>query len=263
MATMCLLWSWRRVGGVGRLTVAAALPVSWLALLPVVIPEVSSGPLAAFSRVAVYGMFWLGVGALADAFLPGRRCGLLAASRASAHGFPVMAAGVPAALAGLCLVGTTPFGPASTRSIRVHNYGGLDWELPVFGRFGSFSAGMFGLLPIYCRADGHDFDVIDHIETSGPAETTCSLHSPSAAPPPELDPPFPFMIGYFHCLSVMLDEQESRAAAAPRGNAKALLFQLRLQVVERCGRHLVHVVTGVSTRSVAGAARRAALARSR
>ena len=68
------------------------------------------------------------------------------------------------ALAGICLAGTGLVAPATGRSIRVHNYGGLDWERPVFGRFGGFGAGMFGLFPVYCRAEGYDFGVIEHIE---------------------------------------------------------------------------------------------------
>ena len=44
---------------------------------------------------------------------------------------------------------------------RVFNRGGLDWDRPVFGRFGVFSGGMFGQLPVYCRAEGYEFGVID------------------------------------------------------------------------------------------------------
>lgn len=64
-------------------------------------------------------------------------------------------------MAGVCLVGTALISPAAGRTILVHNRGGLDWDRPVFGRFGVFSGGMFGLLPVYCRAEGYDFDVID------------------------------------------------------------------------------------------------------
>ncbi len=67
-------------------------------------------------------------------------------------------------MAGVCLVGTALIGPAAGRSIRVYNRGGLDWERPVFGQFGAFSGGMFGLFPVYCRAEGYDFDVIDKPE---------------------------------------------------------------------------------------------------
>ncbi len=47
------------------------------------------------------------------------------------------------------------------RTIRVHNRGGLDWERPAVGRFGAFGGGMFGTWPVYCRAEGYDFGVID------------------------------------------------------------------------------------------------------
>ena len=106
------------------------------------------------------------------------------------------AACLGAFLAGVCLTGTALVGPAAGRSILVHNRGGLDWDRPVFGRFGVFSGGMFGLLPVYCRAEGYDFGVIDHTEKSvvdraAPAETGsdgdplpgAGAHSPGAAAP--------------------------------------------------------------------------------
>ena len=74
------------------------------------------------------------------------------------------AASLAAALAGVCLVGTALIGPAAGRSIRVYNHGGLDWERPAYGQFGAFSGGMFGLFPVYCRAQGYDFEVIDKFE---------------------------------------------------------------------------------------------------
>jgi hypothetical protein len=74
---------------------------------------------------------------------------------------PIALSGFAAALAGVCLVGTAFIEPAARRSVRVFNSGGLDWDRPVFGQFGAFSSGMFGLWPVYCRAEGYDFEVID------------------------------------------------------------------------------------------------------
>ena len=83
--------------------------------------------------------------------------------------------------------------------MRVLNEGGLDWDRPVFGRFGGFSGGMFGLLPVYCRAEGYDFDVIDHTtqtptdgEQSGPIrEGASQMAAPKDQPGPValLSPP--------------------------------------------------------------------------
>ena len=74
-------------------------------------------------------------------------------------------------------MGTGYLGPADGRTVRVLNEGGLDWDRPVFGRFGGFSGGMFGLLPVYCRAEGYDFDVIDH-HTRAPGVGEASVPTP-------------------------------------------------------------------------------------
>ena len=95
---------------------------------------------------------------------------------------PLAAACLAVVLAGVCLVGTGLIGPAAGRSIRVHNYGGLDWDRPVFGQFGAFSGGMFGLLPVYCRAEGYEFDVIEHTQEIRRPDTARSPNGPKAAP---------------------------------------------------------------------------------
>lgn len=64
-------------------------------------------------------------------------------------------------LAGATLAGVAFPGAPAGRRILVHNRGGLDWDWPVFGKFGAFSGGMFGLLPVYCRANGYGFEVLD------------------------------------------------------------------------------------------------------
>jgi uncharacterized protein DUF4350 len=190
LASLYLLWSWRRAGGIGRLVAAVAIPLAWFALLPVVTPEVSAGPIAAFSRGAYHGLFWLGVAGLIGTLQPTDGVGRFASNgekppspalrapslrrgegvgeagnvSSTARRLPLAAACLAVALAGICLVGTALIGPVAGRSIRVYNRGGLDWERPVFGQFGAFTGGMFGLLPIYCRAEGYDFDVIDKPE---------------------------------------------------------------------------------------------------
>jgi hypothetical protein len=185
LAVLYLLWSGRRAGGIGRIIAAIIVPLAWFALLPAVTPEVAAGPIAAFSRGAYHGLFWLGVAGAVVAFLPAvairgespspalrapslqregeedpsRVTGMNARAVRSGR-LPLIAAGLVAALAGVCLVGTAFIGPAAGRSVRVVNSGGLDWERPVFGQFGAFSGGMFGLWPVYCRAEGYDFSVV-------------------------------------------------------------------------------------------------------
>ncbi len=197
LAVLYLLWSGRRDGGIGRFIAAVVIPLAWFALLPVVTPEVAAGPVAAFSRGAYHGLFWLGAASVVGAFLPGSAVrggspvpALRAPSPQRGEGeegetgpparsgrWPLVAAGVAAMLAGVCLVGTAYIGPAAGRSVRVYNRGGLDWERPVFGQFGAFSGGMFGLLPVYCRAEGYDFEVIDQ------AASTSGQRVGPAAPP--------------------------------------------------------------------------------
>ncbi len=194
LAGLNLLWGWRCAGGIGRVVAAIVIPLAWFALSPIVTPDVAAGPVAAFTRGACHGLFWLGVAGVLDAFLSAAprlrvkpmsaRIGLtrrrgaaeeeVTRARALASGgsgtattdrndsrrLSMAVAGAAAALAGVCLVGTAYIGPAAGRSVRVYNRGGLDWERPVFGRFGGFSGGMFGLWPVYSRAEGYDFSVV-------------------------------------------------------------------------------------------------------
>ncbi len=164
MAVLYLLWSWRRVGRISRPAAAALILICWFAALAVVTPPVSAGPLAAFLRGSVHGVFWLAVAVVGSAILPGRRAFSAVPTSSVRRRFPQAVACLAAALAGVCLVGTAFLGSPAGRSIRVYNRGGLDWERPVYGQFGAFSGGMFGLWPVYCRAEGYDFDVIDKSE---------------------------------------------------------------------------------------------------
>jgi hypothetical protein len=192
LAVLYLLWSWRGAGGIGRLVAAVAIPLAWLALLPVVTSDVSAGPIAVFSRGTYHGLFWLGIAGLVGTLGPsgggestasnrgkapsptlrapsprrGEGLGEPGSISPAARRLPLAFACLAAALAGVCLVGTALIGPAAGRSIRAYNRGGLDWERPVFGQFGAFTGGMFGLFPVYCRAEGYDFDVIDKSEKS-------------------------------------------------------------------------------------------------
>ncbi len=68
LAVLYLLWGWRRAGGIGRIVAAVIIPLAWFALLPIATPEVSSGPVAAFSRGAYHGLFWLGVAGVMGTF---------------------------------------------------------------------------------------------------------------------------------------------------------------------------------------------------
>ncbi len=167
VAVLYLLASWRRTGGRRRLIVAAGVPVVWFALLPVVTPEVAAGPIMAFARGALHGLFWLAVATVVDAIRHRRPSAVVLTFRQAGAAvlpmprLPLVAACLAATFAAMCLVGTALIGPAAGKSILVHNRGGLDWDRPVFGRFGGFSTGMFGLLPVYCRAEGYDFAVVD------------------------------------------------------------------------------------------------------
>ena len=189
IAILYLLRSWRLAGGFGRIVAAVVLPVGWFGLLPAVTPDVAVGPIAAFARGACHGVFWLAVAVVIDGVGPGRPGTAVPGIRepsVAAPGRPSLsltAACLAAAMAGVCLVGTGLIGPAAGRSIRVHNYGGLDWDRPVYGKFGAFSGGMFGLLPVYCRAEGYDFDVIEHFQETASGKTPRSRNGSGAAPP--------------------------------------------------------------------------------
>jgi hypothetical protein len=56
------------------------------------------------------------------------------------------------------LVDFDPISPAKPTTIKVLNRGGLDWRRPTFD---DPAPGMFGCLPVFCRANGYEFDVID------------------------------------------------------------------------------------------------------
>ncbi len=187
LAMLYLVWSWRLAGGTWRIIAAVVVPLGWFALLPAVTPDVAAGPIAAFARGAWHGVFWLAVAVVIDGVGPRRpgaavsRIRERTAAAPSRPWLPLTAACVAAALAGICLVGTGLIGPAAGRSIRVHNYGSLDWDRPVFGQFGAFSSGMFGLLPVYCRAEGYEFDVIEHFQGTASGETPGSRKGSHAA----------------------------------------------------------------------------------
>jgi hypothetical protein len=215
VAVLYLLWNWRCSGGIGHLVAAAAIPTAWFGLLAIVTPDAVVGPLGAFWRSSAHGLVWVGIAAVVPAVLPNRRppaigppeedrrteSSLTAGKRLTrgaagaafsrrpitpdfviVHYAPLTASCLAAFLSGVCLVGTALIGPASGRLIRVHNYGGLDWDRPVFGQFGAFSGGMFGLLPLYCRAEGYEFDVIEHTQEIRAPQTARSPNGPEAVP---------------------------------------------------------------------------------
>ncbi len=194
-ASIYLLWRWRAAGGVARLVAATVLPPAWFATTAAIIPDPSAGALAAFGRGSLHGASWMAIAILVDAFLPAkdprhvpRRKGALAL---------LGVACLAATLAGICLAGTSLLGPNVGRRVLVHNRGGLDWDRPVFGRFGVFNGGMFGLLPAYCRAEGYDFGVIDK-DSVGPddlagAQVLILINSPKSWPEAERRVVFDFV----------------------------------------------------------------------
>jgi hypothetical protein len=161
MSVLLLVWSWRCVGGASRLGTAVLLPLAWFALLAVIALAPSAGPGAVFNRAILNGLACLIVTALAVTFLPRAQAKPISPATSRVRWLSLFTACLAAALASVCLTGTSLIGPAAAKTILVHNRGGLDWDRPVFGRFGAFSGGMFGLLPVYCRAEGYAFDVID------------------------------------------------------------------------------------------------------
>ena len=156
-AVIFLVWRWRRDGSWMRLVGAGSILLGWFLLLPVVTPMASSGPTSAFVSGAVHGLAWLGVAILVDALAPA------IAQRPITHWnrWLLGATSVVALLVGVTLVGVVIPSSRARRTILVHNRGGLDWDRPVFGKFGPFNSGMFGLLPVYLRANGYSFEVLD------------------------------------------------------------------------------------------------------
>jgi hypothetical protein len=177
IGVLYLLWTWRR-GGRARLAAAAlVIPILWFALLPAVTPDAMAGPVATFWRGAFHGLFWMAAASVlaaipangvrrseAPSAIPQRwsESRFCTAVPLHIHSLPTGAAGIAAAVAGVCLVGTSYITPPAARSVRVLNNGGLDWDRPTYGRFGAFSGGMFGTWPVYCRAEGYDFGVIEY-----------------------------------------------------------------------------------------------------
>ncbi len=188
LAMLYLLWGWRLARRFGRIIAASVIPLGWFALLPAVTPDVAAGPIAAFARGAWHGVFWLAVAVVIDAVGLRRPVAVVSRTRErravapSRPWLPLTATCLAATLAGVCLVGTGLIGPAPRRPIRVHNFGGLDWDRPVYGEFGAFAGGMFGLLPVYCRAEGYDFDVIDHSQETVSGKMPLSHSASNAAP---------------------------------------------------------------------------------
>jgi hypothetical protein len=197
LAVSYLAWTWRILGGTTTLAVACATPFAWFAGLAAVARDASAGPLGGFWAGSAYNLLWVGLAAVLAAILPvarpcaagvaardpwtaatgawttrlRRRIARIAGTRGPCASSPWFCARVPvviacllSVLAGVCLTGTGLVASAPRGVIRVHNFGGLDWERPVFGQFGAFSTGMFGLLPVYCRAEGYDFGVIEHTQ---------------------------------------------------------------------------------------------------
>ena len=201
LASLYLLWRWRLVGGAGRLAAAVAVPAAWLATTAFVTLETTEAPLAVFARGAMLGVAWLALAVSIDAALPDRVAPPVSLRRrgGAMRRTLTAAACLIAAAAGVSAVGTALIGPPAGRKIVVHNRGGLDWDRPTFGRFGAFSGGMFGLLPVYCRAEGYDFDVIDK-DRIGPedlkgVQILVLINSPKAWPEAERQAVLDFLAG--------------------------------------------------------------------
>lgn len=152
-----LLWRWRLSKSRAQLLGAAMVPVAWFLLLPILFVTPPDGPVSIFARGAWFGVFWIACAAIVDAAAP-RIPDLTGVGMPR---FLSMCGCVASLLIGMTLVGAIFRGGPAKPSILVHNRGGLDWDRPVFGEFGQFSGGMFGLLPVYARANGYRFEIHD------------------------------------------------------------------------------------------------------
>ncbi len=160
LALIYLFWRWRVSASGARLIAMLMLLLTWFISLPILVIK-SPGALDIFSRGAGLGLLGLAVAVLIDALASSKP--RLAQSNKSQMLLVVSFSCATCILGGAILVGViNPF--YSAKSILVHNRGGLDWDRPVFGKFGAFSGGMFGLLPVYVRANGYQFEVLDKEE---------------------------------------------------------------------------------------------------
>jgi hypothetical protein len=160
MSTIYLLWRWRASGSWIRLLAAIVVPLAWFLTLPILTPAASAGPVAVFTRGACHGVFWLICAVLTDC-AGGPTTGATNFVRRRPPGMLLVAACTASLFVGIALVGVVLPGSAPKRAVLVHNRGGLDWDRPVFGKFGVFSGGMFGLFPVYARTEGYRFDILD------------------------------------------------------------------------------------------------------
>lgn len=70
---------------------------------------------------------------------------------------------------------STAAGEGWSPRVVVMNRGGFDWRRPQFGQFGSFSGGMFGLLPEELRGRGLEVDVLERDRVREEDLDTCHL----------------------------------------------------------------------------------------
>lgn len=160
-ASVYLVWRWRLFGGFPRLLAAVALLLVWFGSSVAIAPVADADTLVTFGRGAMVGVAILAIAIVFDASFSTKTPESTDALGSSRRRLILTLTALGALMVGVCLVGTSLFWPREGRKVLVHNRGGLDWDRPVFGRFGVFSGGMFGLLPVYCRAEGYDFGVID------------------------------------------------------------------------------------------------------
>jgi hypothetical protein len=160
MAAIFLVWRWRISGSWTRLVGAIIVPFTWFFSLALALDQASGGPTATFIRGGCYGVFWLACAALIDSAVPQTADNERSGAR-GIRGPLLISVCVASFLVAVTLVGVVSPGNPAKRAILVHNQGGLDWDRPVFGRFGIFSGGMFGLLPVYAQANGYRFKTLD------------------------------------------------------------------------------------------------------
>ena len=160
------IWRWRLFRRSGPLWYLFLLTAAWFFLLPRWIPAPGEGSQELFARSAIVSLTIVGLGILPACTI---RSVTVAAPEINQRARKTLLTIVLASVlfAGVVSSGGPLVLEPPNRSILVHNRGGLDWKRPVFGKFGSFSSGMFGLLPVYARENGFEFDVLDKDSIEG------------------------------------------------------------------------------------------------
>lgn len=160
LAGFYLLYRWYLFHQISELLHWLLLVVAWIISLPLWIPASSAGTEVLFTRSAVVSLVILALTIFPGCVSQKSKASYKLENKKQRRVFLAVAL-LMAVFCGVVAAGGLLMLEPANRRILVHNRGGLDWERPVFGKFGSFSGGMFGLLPVYSRANGFEFEILD------------------------------------------------------------------------------------------------------